>query len=330
MLEVVTESRRIGAAVRRLRRRLGGVPSRGVTLSWAGGGRVVADIHWLRDHGFWWRHDATTRADRHGLTFGYAPSVPGRHESATCEINLPVSGADRRLAGAILRDADGALYLAHSGRIGGVRPGRGRDGLRAVLAGGHWQGVRWPAGRTGEMLVLAPIDGPRLARQIGRFVAAVHRYKRDGDDAPVVAPRLVARDDPAADSGNGADAESARHAALCDRGLVLDALGEELRRRGLRDGDAAGAGDPLFAARGGGARLVDVETDLSPATLERAVGRLLLRRAGSPADARAALVVPAEDAPAALDGLSRHGIAVVRYRWRGARPVFDGLDDALA
>jgi hypothetical protein len=35
-------------------------------------------------------------------------------------------------------------------------------------------------------------------------------------------------------------------------------------------------------------------------------------------------------APAELPTLGRLPFACVRYHWRGARAVFDGLDDALA
>jgi hypothetical protein len=319
MLEVVSGARPIATAIGRLRRRLAGMPVRNISISWHGGGSLRGDIVWLRDERFWWRHDAARRAGRHSLMFGFAPHAPSQGESASCEINLTASGADRRLAGALVRDGEGALYLAHSGKIGGGRTGRRRGAFRVFMTGGNWQLVRWPDGRDSELLLIGPVDGPRLAQQIGRFVAAVHRYKRHHGDPP---PKSVADGAalPASDDASGL-------AALCDRGLVLDALGEELARRGL-SGDG-GAGTPLFAARGRARRLIEVETDTSPAALERRLGRLLLRDVDAGDAPRAILVVPEAPATAALAGLARHGVNLVRYRWRGARPVFVGLDAAL-
>lgn len=333
MLEVIGSARSIAAAIRRLRRRLAGMTVRGVAISWHGGGAVRGDIVWLRDEAFWWHHDGARRAGRHHLMFGVAPDAPTHSESAACEINLPAAGADRRLAGALVRDSDGTVYLAHSGKIGGGRAGRRRAAFRAFMAGGNWQRVRWPDGQTRELLLIGPLDGPRLARQIGRFVQAVHRYKRQAGDTTLPAAQLAALADGGAPSRRGfaeagpafAGGGATDVAALCDRALVLDALAEELMRRGL----IGESGEPLFATRRHRPRLIEIETDLGPAVLERSVGRLLLRAAAAGDAARAILVVPEAPAPAALSGLARHGIGVVRYRWRGARPVFAGLDAAL-
>lgn len=328
MLEVVTGARPIAAAIRQLRRRLVGMPMRGVSISWQGGGGVRGDIVWLRDERFWWRLDAARHPGRYGLMFGLARNAPTHGESATCEINLPVVGADRRLAGALVRDDAGTLYLAHSGKIGGGRVGRHRQAFRAFLAGGNWQMVRWPDGRDSELLLIAPLDGPRLARQIGRFVQAVHRYKRQAIDgaAPMPAALVVPVADHGAARGRRRPAEDAGVlAALCDRGLLLDALGEELSRRGLV-GD--GTSTPLFTEPGQPVRLVELETSTSRAVLERTVGRLVLRGVDASEPPRAILVVP-EAATPVLAVLARYGVTLVRYRWQRARPVFIGLDAAL-
>ncbi|TWS99679.1 hypothetical protein [Reyranella sp. CPCC 100927] len=333
MLEVVTAARPIAEALRTLRRRLAGMTVPDVSISWHGGGGVRGDIVWLRDERFWWRLDAARHPGRCSLMFGHEARTPSHSESATCEINLRTKGADRRLAGALVRDEAGKLYLAHSGKIGGGRTGRRRPAFRAYLAGGNWQTVRWPDGREGELLLIAPLDGPRLGRQIGRFVQAVHRYKRrhiDGDTpmpAALVVPTAAGG---AAKRGFAEEAtpfaEPPSLAALCDRGLLLDALGDELNRRGLIGEGAPSA--PLFATRKLAARLIELETGTSAAALERAVGRLLLRGAGAGDGTRAILVAPDAAAPM-LAALARHGVTLVRYRWQRARPVFTGLDAAL-
>jgi hypothetical protein len=323
MLDVVSGARTIAATMRLMRRRLAGMTVRNVSISWHGGGAVRGDIVWLRDERFWWRHDAARFAGRHSLMFGYAPEVPALGESATCEINLPAVGIDRRLGGAIARDAEGKLYLAHSGKIGGGRSGRHREAFRAFLAGGNWQKARWPDGHAGELLLVAPLDGARLAQQIGHFVHAVHRYKRQDADGRGPWPAALGP----ADAALAATADGAALASLCDRATLLDALAEELTRRGLPGTSARG--DPLFAVRGNNARLIELATDTSGPSLERSIGRLLLRAAAAGETPHAVLVVPDVAAPPRLAALARHGVAVVRYRWRGMRPVFLGLDSAL-
>ncbi len=316
MLHVLADRRRIARAVRVLRRRLAGLPVRNVTITWHGGGKAKGDIAWLREHAFWWRHDATLLRNRHWLVFGHAPDTPTRTETITCEINLPFAGADRRIAGAILRDEDDALYLAHSGKIGGARAGQRKQAFRDFAASGNWQAARWPDGSTTELLVIGPLEGPRLARQVGRFVSAVQRFK-SGDGA-------TAALDAATPAPAAAEASHAISAA-CDRPLVLDALAEELARRGL---SADGGGDPLFTPRRTAPPLLEIATDPAVDRIERAVGRLLLRRGGS--NGAAAILIVPETARAALaEAVGPAGVHVVGYHWRAARPVFDGLDAAL-
>lgn len=316
MLHVLADRRRIARAVRVLRRRLAGLPVRGVTITWHGGGKARGDIAWLREHGFWWRHDPALHANRHWLAFGHSPDTPTRTETITCEINLPHGGADRRIAGAILRGEDDALYLAHSGKIGGARAGQRKQAFRDFAASGNWQAARWPDGSATELLVIGPLEGPRLPRQVGRFVSAVHRFK-SGDGA-------TAALDAATPAPASTDAGHAMSAA-CDRPLVLEALAEELARRGL---SANGGGDPLFTPRRAAPPLLEIATDPATDRIERAVGRLLLRRVGS--NGAAAILIVPETARASLaEAVGPAGVHVVGYHWRAARPVFDGLDAAL-
>ena len=143
MLRPVGEPRRIDRAIRRLQGALKGVPTRGVRLTWRGG-ELRTTIHWARDDSFWWAFEPRTA--RQALLLGHAPDAPTKRESITCEINLPRAGADRKVAGIIAADDAGALYLAHSGRMGGTRLGQRKSGFRDFLADGVWRRLTWPDG----------------------------------------------------------------------------------------------------------------------------------------------------------------------------------------
>ena len=316
MLHVVEEPRRIERAVKRLHSALKGVPARGVRLTWRGG-ELHTTIRWMRDEGFWWALEARAgrsgAADRYGLLLGHAPDPPARRESVTCEINLLRAGADRRLAGVIASDDAGALYLVHSGRIGGLRQGRRKADFRTFLSDGVWCPLAWPDGKETEALVVAPLDSPRFARLLGRFVRSVRSFK--------AGETLATRPDLCVPS---ATTDSAR--AACDRQLVDGALHEELAKRGLFGGTA-----DLFTLRGELPRpLFALVADGRPDELAQAVGSLSLAAARGDGRLRPILIAPAaliDCHDAALQALP---FACVRYRWRGARAVFDNLDAALA
>jgi len=302
MLQVVGDSKRIDRAIKRLHGALKGVPARGVRLTWRGG-ELRTTIHWVRDDAFWWAVEP--RHQRDALVLGHAAHPPGRRESITCEINLPRAGADRKVAGIIAADESGAFYLAHSGRLS-------KSGFREFLADGVWRIVQWPDGEETEALIVAPLASPRLTRLLGRFVDSVRRFKEG--DPPPAQPGLCV--EPSVHGSAG---------TACDRSLVDLALHEELSKRGLFGGAA-----DLFSLRGERPRpLFALIADGEPEQLALAVGSLSLAAARGGAEVRPILIAPAElaEQEGALDSLP---FACVRYRWRGARAVFDGLDDALA
>ncbi|MBM3648239.1 MAG: hypothetical protein FJX11_10655 [Alphaproteobacteria bacterium] len=308
MLRVVGESRRIDRAIKRLQGALKGIPARGVRLTWRGG-ELVTTIRWARDDHFWWAFEP--RRAREALLLGHAAHAPTKRESITCEINLP-RRADRKVAGIVAVDEAGALHLCHSGRMGGARRGQRKAGFREFLADGVWRPLAWPDGAESEALVVAPLDSPRLTRLLGQFVDAVRRFK--AGEPPVERTGLCVEP---------AIADSAT--AACDRRLVDVALHEELAKRGL----FGGARD-LFSLPGDGPQpLFALVADGRPEELAMAVGALSLASARGGRDVRPILVAPAalaERDDAALQALP---FACVRFRWRGARAVFDGLDDAL-
>ena len=321
MLRAVGEPRRIDRAIRRLQGALKGVPARAVRLTWRGG-ELVTTIHWVRDDRFWWAFEARaakegvlgkTTGARHALLLGHAAHPPTKRESITCEINLPLGGADRKVAGIIAADAEGALYLAHSGRMGGARPGQRKAGFRDFLADGVWQPLVWPDGGESEALIVAPLDSPRLTRLLGQFVDSVRRYK--SGDPPVARTGLCVE---------AALVDSAT--AACDRRLVDGALHEELVKRGLFGGAA-----DLFSLRGERPQpLFALVADGRPEELALAVGALSLAAARGGRDVRPILIAPAALVARDDAALQALPFACVSFRWRGARAIFDGLDDALA
>jgi len=313
MLRVVGEPRRIKRAIMRLQGALRGIPSRGVRLTWRGG-ELRTTIHWARDDAYWWALEPRQvgATPRDALLLGHAPDAPAKRESITCEINLPRAGADRKVAGIVAADERGALYLCHSGRMGGSRPGQRKSDFREFSGDGVWRKLRWPDGEATEALVIAPLESPRLTRLLGQFVDAVRRFK--AGEPPTTRTGLCVE---------SALADSAM--AACDRRLVDVALHEELAKRGL-----FGGVEDLFSLRGERPQpLFALVADGRPEELAMAVGSLSLASARGGPHVRPILVAPAALADPDSNALQALPFAFVRFRWRGARAVFDGLDDAL-
>jgi hypothetical protein len=95
----------------------------------------------------------------------------------TCEINIPCQGSDRRGAGALVKDEMGRVYLTHSGKVGGGRPGIGKEAFLAFYHGAQRRKVLWPDGERTEVIVVARVADPHLAAGIARFVHQVAAFK---------------------------------------------------------------------------------------------------------------------------------------------------------
>ena len=88
--------------------------------------------------------------------------------SIACELNPPEKDINRQCAGLFLRDTEGIIYVAHSGKIGGGRKGIGKSAFLSTYRGAR-ESVTWPDGTESEVIVIGRVDGDRLPAQVANF-----------------------------------------------------------------------------------------------------------------------------------------------------------------
>ena len=144
-------------------------------VGWRGKSEIL-DIYWRPDFGFWnslWRNP-----DGSGYWCAYGIDAPKPKQiPITVEINPPSSGVTGRLAGAFVQGADGHIYLAHSGKIGGGKTGVGKKAFVNFCRGVNWQPIEQADGKPSSMIVLGRIDSPQLLPGIAHFAHEVARFK---------------------------------------------------------------------------------------------------------------------------------------------------------
>ena len=91
------------------------------------GGHGTFSLAWHPDLGVWGVMEPDFTTGRYWFGLGTTDPHTARMVGLTCEINPPMEGINRRCAGLFARDADGAVYLTHSGKVGGGRRGIGGD-----------------------------------------------------------------------------------------------------------------------------------------------------------------------------------------------------------
>ena len=115
--------------------------------------------------------------NRHWFCFGVEDPRARGLSSITCEINVPYEGVQRRCAGALMKDEVGQIYLTHSGKVGGGRPGIGKEAFLEFYREANRKSVLWPDGRMSEIIAVAELNAPHLAADIARFVHQVAAFK---------------------------------------------------------------------------------------------------------------------------------------------------------
>jgi hypothetical protein len=141
------------------------------------GSSEAAHVLWHPDLQIWTLFQPERIANRYWCAFGVEDPHPASMLSITCEINPPKEGIDRRCAGLFVRDDDGSLHLAHSGKVGGGRRGIGK---RAFLR--HWghddvAAVSFPDGEERDYIILGRFDEAILRARLAQFIHEVSRFK---------------------------------------------------------------------------------------------------------------------------------------------------------
>jgi hypothetical protein len=141
------------------------------------GSSEEANLLWHRDLQVWVLLQADRLDSRYWCAFGVDDPQPASMLSITCEINSPKEGIDRRCAGLFVRGANGNVFLAHSGKVGGGRPGIGKTAFLNHLGHDEVMSVRFPDGKERDYIVLGRIDDSHLRHRLAAFVHSVAQFK---------------------------------------------------------------------------------------------------------------------------------------------------------
>jgi hypothetical protein len=325
-LTLITDRREVTRACQQFQRALARGTARIPATIGYHGGQEHGDVHWSAARGFWSR--TRVKDDRYWCAFGTDDPEKGRQLSITVEINPPLEGVNRRLAGMFAEDARGRVYVAHSGGVGGGRPGIGK---KAFLqhAGGPQPGIAAPDGATVPALVIGRLGGPRFIAQLARFIRLASEFKRMTTAGAVPSAPLVQPYTPEFTGPRRAYRVADEIEAQCDHGLVVDAMKAECDSRGLSAARDVPRDLYLLDRAGRVTTLFEVKTDQSTGSLYGAVGQLLYHTAGVQPRPRCVAVLPGTPVAAVGERLAALGIAVVSYTWKGDLPVFSGLAPLL-
>jgi len=146
------------------------------TIGWRGDYEEV-DVLWHPDLRIWSYFDPIGAENRYWCTFGVEDVPQESYLNITCEINMPYSGVNRKVAGLFVRDPAGKIYITHSGKVGGGRRGIGKSEFWNFYRGDQVVTIVWADGHETEAILIGRLDDSNLTAQVAYFVHEVDRFK---------------------------------------------------------------------------------------------------------------------------------------------------------
>lgn len=299
------------------------------------------DVYWHPSEQLWSLFDPKRTHNRYWCCFGPTDPAAVRTLSISCEINFAFEGINRRVAGAFLTDQGGRTYVAHSGSVGGGQKGVGKGAFLDYYDSPVRELVAWPDGKTTEMLVIGMMESPSFVESVAAFVSEVASFKSD-----VRGGRTSARHLPVAEVEDAALADyfpesllgtatfeqhTRRIEVRLAHGPVVHALRDAVESAGLEAKKNNRIDLAAVANSGDLVAVFEVKTALDWSSIYGAIGQLMYYgKSGAHTPKRLVAVLP-EGGPADLDSrLEAIGIGVVRYSYVEGKPVFLGIESALA
>ena len=293
------------------------------------GGSVEVQLYWRAADRFWVHLDPGRLDNRFWCCYGVQDphSIDGLH--ITVQINPPLRGFDRKIAGVFVEGPGKRVYLAHTGKVGGGRKGIGKDTFLDFLPGPTFAAASWPDGEESEVILVAALGDSRLPQQVASFVLEVARFKNtigeeetpeDPEDTDSFSPEF---------EGNKSYVLGCHVESSCDHGPLVRALKESLDGLGL-----AACNDrqrDLFTRRTDGLMdlLFEMKTGFSSTDLYTGVGQLMIHGARQDSPPRRILVLPRGLSKEHKTRLLSLGVSVLEYSWGSAGPKFKKLAEML-
>lgn len=295
-------------------------------VGWQGGGDEL-DVRWHPSGKFWFA--ARPLANRYWNAFGLdRPGHTSGSLTLTAEVNPPLVGLDRRVAGAFGRDESGEIFLLHRGKVGGGRKGVGKvaflatnqDSLESISDGGA----------TADVFVIGRLGDPYLALQIANFLDQVAAFKDMAQRGLLQRPESTKSQAYHPEHEGTASASTiVRTAVRFRHGAVIRVLREALRAYGLTAYNDRERDLYIPAAHSARETLFEAKTSVDLQSLYTAVGQLVMH-SDPTTDAARVAVLPSSCPLPQLLRLRKRGFLVLLYNWDDGVPVLENLDEIVS
>jgi hypothetical protein len=291
-------------------------------IGYPGGTTYDAKVNTDRHHWFWSKDHKQTDEPNPRRFNWFGLFNEGSDLQISVEINTPFEARNYNVAGFFGRDNEtGAIYLLHSGRVGGGKKGVGKT---AFLAWSNERPVE-VADSTGEVrngVLVMPVEGKAATRSAIRYIDAIASFKRAVRSGEIDTPEFkhkekLYRDFYSEPRGRRKGKRAIEIDYVSRHGDVLDALEAWRNSQSLEQGARLVKNVLLDLGVEMGQELVEVyeiKSTSARSHIYSAIGQLMVH--GTAEKCRRVIVLPDKE-PIAIDlndALQRLEIELMRFK----------------
>ena len=140
------------------------------------GGARTQQVSWIDAPHSFWCASSDTHDTRFSLGFGTQDPRTRQSLSITAWIN-PAKGTAAHSSGAFVRDADGAVYLCHTGKVGGGKKGVGKHAFLEWLDRSPSRSHPRLQVDGRDLVLVARLGSDSLVADIASYVTAIQAFK---------------------------------------------------------------------------------------------------------------------------------------------------------
>ena len=149
-----------------------------IKVGFPGGQDDEEETYWSNELGMWMQ-PIEIEGSRYWHGFGLEKPNPKKSSTIICEINFPIKGINRRVAGVIAKDNNENYYILHRGKLGG---NYSKTNFEESYKG-EWTLVQ-DGDRKTRMVLIGKLNDSNLPYNVRDFVKEIYEIKYGDDEIP--------------------------------------------------------------------------------------------------------------------------------------------------
>ncbi len=282
-------------------------------------------VKYSRELNIWLSHGEHENKFWNG--FGVGEPIEGRNNSLIGEINFPKEGNYRRIAGAFGIEDNGNILVLHRGKIGGGKPGIGKNYFTDNFRGDFVKAI--DGNKETNFCLVGELNSNHFPRQVSIFINEIFRVKKLEEGEKSLDFGYL-NDFNYTKEHFGNSVTELNEPLVIDRthGIVVNALANELILKKFKIGNDRNP-DLFIYNNSQITFLFEVKTSSSTQFLYSAVGQLLIYSIPIKNQVRLVAVLPEKLSRSVTNRLATLGIEVLYFHWNEDKPKFIDIDNLL-